>query len=227
MALDTGSERCSVALLHAGTGRIVARADPVIGRGHAERLMPLVEQVLGEAGVGWEAVGRVGVGIGPGSFTGIRVALAAAHGLSLSLECPLVGVSSLEALAEPHGTGETPVLAVQDAKRGEVYAALFAPGGAILEGPAALAPAALVDFVDPVSPSRLLLVGSGASIAAGVLGGHDVRIVSEDGAPDIAAVARLAAAATPGGEVRALYLRGADARPSSAPSLVASVETSP
>ncbi len=189
--------------------------------------MPLVEEVLAEAGAGWNAVGRIGVGIGPGSFTGIRVALAAAHGLRLSLGCPLVGISSLEALAEPHRGTASPVLAVQDAKRGEVYAALFAPGGGMLAGPEAIAPEALADFVRPASEWPLVLAGSGAAIAQDILGERETRIASSDGAPDIAAVARLAAMAVPGGEVRALYLRGADARPSGAPSLVVSAATSP
>lgn len=225
LALDTGSERCAAALLDRADGAILARADPVIGRGHAERLMPLVETVLAEAQARWSDIARIGVGVGPGSFTGIRVALAAAHGLRLSLGCPLVGISSLEALAEPHRDGGSPVLAVQDAKRGEVYAALFAQDGTCLASPAALAPAALADFVREWG-GCLLLVGSGAGIAFGELGADRARIASEDGAPDIAALARLASEGRPDGEVRALYLRGADARPSSAPSLLAVAETS-
>jgi len=186
--------------------------------------MPLVLGVLAEAGARWSDVERLGVGIGPGSFTGIRVALAAAHGLRLSLGCPLVGVSTLEALAEPWWNGDDAVLAVQDAKRGEVYAALFARKGRVLREPAAMSPDALPDFVAAASVPPAL-VGSGAGIAADVLGSRAGRIASAEGAPDIAALARLAARRPAGVEVRALYLRGADARPSASPSLLAPRET--
>ncbi len=89
---------------------------------------------------------KLAVCIGPGSFTGIRVGVAAARGLEISLGVPSVGISTLEALAEPEW-GEGPVLAVHDAKRGEVYAALFARGGETLREPEALAPDALPAFV--------------------------------------------------------------------------------
>lgn len=220
LAIDTAGERCSAAILRLPDGALLSRADPVIGRGHAEQLMSVIEAVLGQAGAGWGDLAKLGVGIGPGSFTGIRVGVSAARGLALALQLPVVGVSSLEALAEPHWRGGA-VLAVHDAKRGEVYAALHGQDGMELQPPTAMSPDALPGFCAPVGDgSPLVLTGSGTAIAAAELDGRDlIQRPAADASADIAAIARLAAGRTPAAPPSPLYLRGADAKAKAAPSL--------
>ena len=100
LAFDTSSEACTAALFELG-GKLIARSDERIGRGHAERLVPMLADLIGDV-----RPSQLLVGVGPGSFTGIRVAIAAAHGLAIGWDCELIGFSSLALLAasaEPHG----------------------------------------------------------------------------------------------------------------------------
>jgi tRNA threonylcarbamoyl adenosine modification protein YeaZ len=106
--------------------RIVAQRHEEMARGQAERLMPLLQEVLDASGARWPELTALGTGIGPGNFTGIRISVAAARGLALALDIPAIGVSTLEALAFG---ADGPVTAVVDARRGRVYAQRF-PGGA-------------------------------------------------------------------------------------------------
>jgi tRNA threonylcarbamoyladenosine biosynthesis protein TsaB len=105
LAFDTASARCAAALVRGGD--VLARRDEPMERGQAERLLPMLEEMLAEAGVGWRDLGGIGVVTGPGNFTGVRVAVAAARGLALALGVPAAGVSVFEALAE--GRGEVTV----------------------------------------------------------------------------------------------------------------------
>jgi tRNA threonylcarbamoyl adenosine modification protein YeaZ len=110
--------------LLSGDRLIAARAEEM-GRGQAERLMPMLEEMLAEAGVGWSDLDVLGVGSGPGNFTGLRIAVAAARGLVLALGVPAVGISGFEVI---HLAAQGPHLAVIPAPQGRVYAQ--APGGA-------------------------------------------------------------------------------------------------
>jgi tRNA threonylcarbamoyladenosine biosynthesis protein TsaB len=132
-------------------GRVVeARDDPQDGgRGaHASRLLVLAEQALAGAGAGWEDVGRLAVGVGPGGFTGLRIGIATARAISQARDLPLVPVSSLAALAAgamPADEAPPPlVAAVIDARRGEVFAAVYRGLQPVME-PVALAPAVLAE----------------------------------------------------------------------------------
>src|SRR4029079_755390 len=93
LAFDTSSAACTAALFD-GSGACVANRDEIIGRGHAERLVPMIAELMGG-----RAATRILVGVGPGSFTGIRVAIAAAHGLAIGWSAELLGMSSLSFLA--------------------------------------------------------------------------------------------------------------------------------
>src|SRR6476619_6358038 len=93
LAFDTSSAACTAALFD-GSGSCIARRDEMIGRGHAERLVPMIAEMMGG-----KAAVRILVGVGPGSFTGIRVAIAAAHGLAIGWGAELLGMSSLALLA--------------------------------------------------------------------------------------------------------------------------------
>lgn len=97
LGFDTSAAHCAAALLRGDM--LLASRHEEMGKGQAERLFPMLEEVLREAGIGWRSIDLIGVGLGPGNFTGVRVAVSAARGLSLSLNIPAVGVSATEATA--------------------------------------------------------------------------------------------------------------------------------
>ncbi|WP_332770025.1 tRNA (adenosine(37)-N6)-threonylcarbamoyltransferase complex dimerization subunit type 1 TsaB [Phenylobacterium sp.] len=200
LALDTCLGACSAAVLD-GDRVLASRVEPM-ARGHQERLAPLVAELMAEAATSFDQLDRVGVTVGPGSFTGLRVGLAFAKGIGQALAIPVVAVGTLEALAEA-----TPgrVLAVLDAKRGQVYLQAFADGVPVSAPdvlPLETAAARVAEFAPDV------LIGSGAALFADMT--PSARVVAAEQA-DPAAVARLAAARSPI-PPRPLYLRAPDAR---------------
>jgi len=212
LALDTAGPDCAVAVARADA-TILARASERIGRGHAERLMPMIDATLSKAGVAFEDLARIAVTTGPGSFTGVRIGVAAARGLALALGIPAVGIGSLEALASPlvrtarYGT----VAAALDAKRGEVFGFIQdgVSGEALVESsafPVADFAILLRRFSTPVA-----LVGNGAPLVASDNFGLEVVGTAES--PDIADVALLALKAATDAPPTPLYARGADAKP--------------
>ncbi|EIE51545.1 peptidase M22 [Salipiger aestuarii] len=96
LGFDSSAAHCAAALLKGDT--VLARRSEDMSRGQAERLMPLLEQLLASQGLAWADLHRIGVGTGPGNFTGIRIAVAAARGLSLSLDIPALGITTFEAI---------------------------------------------------------------------------------------------------------------------------------
>lgn len=223
LAFDTTLDICSVALLD-GKGRVASHISAPMTRGHAEALVPMIDQALADAGADMEAVRRVCVTIGPGTFTGVRVGISAARGLALALGIPVAGIGTLEMLAAGAAfsvdlAAGSKILATIDARRGQAYLALYrvaAPEDGYplcrLVDPAAVAleetGAWLTEHTGP--EEKVVAVGS----AAGILDGRLFeRII--DVAADAATVARLAAAlpkARWGEKPRALYLRPPDAR---------------
>ncbi|HEY8013837.1 MAG TPA: tRNA (adenosine(37)-N6)-threonylcarbamoyltransferase complex dimerization subunit type 1 TsaB, partial [Dongiaceae bacterium] len=122
LALDAAGAACSAALWR--DGRVAAYRRRPMQRGHAEALMPLLLEVLAEAGMDFAGLGQIAVGVGPGSFTGIRIALAAARGVGLAAKLPVLGVDSFSAVAaalpEPPRPGES-LLVVIDSKREALF----------------------------------------------------------------------------------------------------------
>jgi tRNA threonylcarbamoyladenosine biosynthesis protein TsaB len=165
LAFDTATQATTVALSDPAQGLLLElHHDPAAGErpGHATHLLPLVAEILEQAGGGWQAVDRIAVGVGPGTFTGLRIGVATARALARAREIPLVGVSSLEALALGAGSEVPAVLAVIDARRGEAFAAAWRGRELALE-PAALAPEALA-----VEVFKALVAGYGlAPLAVG------------------------------------------------------------
>ncbi len=100
LALDTAGVDCAAAVYDSGRDTMLGEASDMIGKGHAEHLMGIVDRALNQAGVALSAVDRIAVTIGPGSFTGIRVGVAAARGFALSLGVPAVGITTLAVMAE-------------------------------------------------------------------------------------------------------------------------------
>ena len=213
LGLDSAGGACSAALWR--DGAIIARRFEVMARGHAEALMPMAEAVMTEAGIDFMALDAIGVTVGPGAFTGVRIGLAAARGLALAAGVPAVGVTTFEALAaavpEAERAGRVLLVAV-DSKRADVYAQLFDAALEPMTEPAALSPVALADRL-PARP--LLTVGDGVPLLADILAGRDVRTGSAPPHPDAGWVATLAAARLEAGrpaETPApLYLRPPDA----------------
>jgi tRNA threonylcarbamoyladenosine biosynthesis protein TsaB len=163
LGFDTATPSTAVGLRLADGSTLQARDDPAPGAhpGHATRLLAMAGALLAEAGIGWNALQRIAVGVGPGTFTGLRVGVATARGLAQSLEIAPVGVSSLRALAEAVGDKDGGQLLVAiDARRGEVFAATYAAGEE-LEPPRALAPKDLAGVLAGAD-SRWLAVGDGA-----------------------------------------------------------------
>ncbi len=164
LAFDTSSAACTAALFD-GSGSCIARRDEMIGRGHAERLVPMIAEMMGG-----KAAVRILVGVGPGSFTGIRVAIAAAHGLAIGWNAELKGMSSLALLAAG-AAGELPIAAAVGGGHGELFFQEF--DGRTLE------PISVVRNAKPAEAARStkpqLVVGSGASQLVQERGWGEVR----------------------------------------------------
>lgn len=122
LAIETATEACSVALVHGET--VIARSE-LAPRRHAERVLPMADDLLAEAGIGKHALDAIAVGRGPGAFTGVRLAVSLAQGMAMALDRPVVPVSSLAALALEAPEDDTAILAVIDARMGEIYAACY------------------------------------------------------------------------------------------------------
>ena len=210
LAIDTAMEACSVGVVD---GAVTVTRSTVVGRGHAEILFAMVEAAMAEAGLAFADLDRVAVTVGPGSFTGLRVGIAAARGLALVVGCPVVGIGTLAVHAEEARAllGAVPVLAVNAASRGEVYGAVFAADGRETISPAAATAVAFAAYLE----GDMAIAGSGADlILAALPAGIAPRVAHRHAAPDIAALCRLAGRAdATGAPPRPLYLRPPDAKP--------------
>ncbi|MEX1994185.1 MAG: tRNA (adenosine(37)-N6)-threonylcarbamoyltransferase complex dimerization subunit type 1 TsaB [Steroidobacteraceae bacterium] len=213
LALDTATEACSAALYRDGS---VSEIYEVIGRGHADRLLPMVDELLTEAGLAVGALDAIAFGCGPGGFTGLRIAAGVAQGLAAGLDKPVVPVSDLAALAAAGARqrGTDRVLACLDARMGQVYWAAFDCSG---ERPIAVTEERLADPTDVVLPAGEPWFAAGHGFSAypemterlrGRLAGVAPELLPR--AADVARIAALEFAAGPGLDAaRALpvYLR--------------------
>lgn len=156
LVIDTATPATVVGIV-TSEGVVERRHDPAEGErpGHVSQVLPLIEDALRETGTDLGALGRIGVGVGPGSFTGLRIGIATARGLSLASGLPLSGVSTLAALAAASGAAD--VVAVLDARRGEAFVARWQEGREV-SPPRAVAPGDLAAVVT----GGPLAVGDGA-----------------------------------------------------------------
>ncbi len=148
LGLDTATPATVVGLRLADGRTLQARDDPEARQrpGHATRLLPLANELLVEAHIDWSELRRIAVGVGPGTFTGLRIGIATAGGLSQSLGVELVGISSLRALAQGSGQETQRVLAAIDARRGEVFVAAYADGQELI-APQAVPPEGVAELL--------------------------------------------------------------------------------
>jgi tRNA threonylcarbamoyladenosine biosynthesis protein TsaB len=208
LAVDTALGACSVALLE--NGQVRAHIFEAMDRGHAERLAPMVDEAMTSANADFARLTRLAVTTGPGTFTGQRVGLAFMRGLRLALKIPLIGVTTLEAIAAAamDETGKTRAAVIHDARREEAYL-LLKDGNDIVQPPVVLpfteASARIQAF------GACAVAGTGAALARETLG-HGF-VLSSHRQPDALWVSRLAAQMpepkdTPG----PLYLRAPDAK---------------
>ena len=203
LGLDTCLNACSVAVLDGDT--VLAHASEAMVRGHQERLAPMAQAVMAQAGIPFSALNRIGATVGPGSFTGLRVGVAFAKGLGSALGIPAVGVGALEALAaEASGL----VASVIDARRDQVYLQVFEDGQALMAPDVLPLGTAAARLAELAMGRTLTLVGSGAPLLSDASPGAD--LLTPPGC-DARAVARLAAA-KPATLMRPLYLRAPDAK---------------
>jgi tRNA threonylcarbamoyladenosine biosynthesis protein TsaB len=209
LAIDTALNACSAAIVDGDV--VLACVSSAGGKGNAERLLPLLEQLRQEAGIALGDLDGIAATVGPGSFTGIRTALAAARGLGLALGRPVWGVTTTAALAKAaaaHGPGQG-IVAVIDARRDEVYIQVFATDGAPVTEPLLLP---LTDAAALLPAGPLLLVGSGSALLKDAARRADLVLSPADPDPDPVIVAQLAAAMPPPDHAPApLYIRPPDA----------------
>jgi tRNA threonylcarbamoyladenosine biosynthesis protein TsaB len=204
LAFDTSAAHCAAALLF--QDRVFLRHEPM-DKGQAERLMPMLTELLAEAAINWADLTLIGVGTGPGNSTGVRISVAAARGLALGLSIPAIGVTRLEAVA--YGLPR-PLAVVEDARRGEVYVQVFDPD----PRPAQVIPVADLYVIS----AQLPLAGSSIVDLPGI---SEKRILPKPMAL-AEAIARIAAGRdrTTCPRPAPFYLRAADATPPSDPPVV-------
>lgn len=202
LAFDTSAAHCAAALLRGD--KIIAEAFEPMSKGQVERLIPLVEDMLASTGISLSELSAIGVGIGPGNFTGIRISVSAARGLALALGIPAVGVSSLEALA--HGQTE-PVLACVDARRDHVYLQRF--GKDAQRGPELTS----LNDISDWGTAGLRVIGGPSPDLASALDAEQIPIPISP-APAIAQIAAMRYTQPDLPRPAPLYLRAADAAPS-------------
>lgn len=219
LAIDTALAACSAAVLDTANGGLVASESLPMVRGHAEALMPLLARVAKASGLAFTELERIVVTTGPGSFTGLRVGIAAARGLGVATNIPVVGVTTLSAYAAPYlaANDQIPVVVAIDARHEHVYLQVFGAGGRTLIAPR-LAP--LNDAIRAASEASARIVGSAAQAVANGVGRTAPAIVDPRVAPEIVWVARIGAAVSEAqAPPKPQYLRAPDAQPQHAASL--------
>lgn len=215
LAIDTALPSVSACVLEFGSPEPLSLELTPMERGHAEALLPLIERVVGSCDGGFASLQRIAVTVGPGSFTGIRIGLAAGNAIALVHRIEIVGVSTLAALAAPRvlAAAEGAVVAAIDARHGLIFVAAYGANGRTLLSPRRASPQ---EAIAELGEGPLEIVGSGAVMLAKAAraAGVPARIANEAAAPDIAFVARLGLIAkVEEAPPHPLYLKAADAKP--------------
>ncbi|MGH6866803.1 MAG: tRNA (adenosine(37)-N6)-threonylcarbamoyltransferase complex dimerization subunit type 1 TsaB [Methyloceanibacter sp.] len=221
LALDTSMGACSAALLSAdGESRRIHVRHENMARGHAEALMPMVAAVMEQAATAYRSLDVIAATVGPGSFTGVRIAIAAGRGLALVTPVKLYGADSLSVMAwavAALGVPRAPFAVAVDARRGMLYFGFYGEGARRLDGPLLVTP----EQAAVMMPEEVrIAVGSGGAMLAeaAARNGRAVEAALPSLQPSAAALAEMALKA---GEtvnaLRPLYLRPPDAKPQPQP----------
>jgi tRNA threonylcarbamoyladenosine biosynthesis protein TsaB len=210
LAIETSDRLCGACVLDESTGGIVATKTIDIGKGHAELLMGVIEDVLRQGDLAYANLTKIAVCVGPGSFTGIRVGVSAALGFSIALDIPVLGVTSLQGLALEHTAAASDILCLIDAHRGDVYAQSFSAKGLPLNAPAQIS---LDEFANMPALQSSLLCGSGVVVLQALF--PDLNLPNIDRAllSKVESIAQAASDAAMCVEPKPLYLRRPDAKP--------------
>jgi tRNA threonylcarbamoyladenosine biosynthesis protein TsaB len=216
LAIDTSRGACSAAVYDGETRFALARESAPMQRGHAEALAPIVKRLLGEVEGGASSLGKIAVAVGPGSFTGLRIGVAMARAMALTLDIPVVGVSTLIAYAGPMLDDPRPgvIASVIEAGHGQVYFHLIDSKAKQIFSPRLIS---LRDAVRAIGGSTARIVGDAAGLLAEEArrAGLDVDASAGSNYPDIVAIARVGLAADPGAwPARPFYVKPPDAHPS-------------
>ena len=210
LALDTAMAACSVAVIDTEHELPLAYMFVAMERGHAEALAPMTRAVMAEAGLNFADLNRIAVTTGPGTFTGVRIGLAMARGLGLALNIPVVGLDTLSAIAANVTAEDSPILVVADARKDEVYGALFAADHRVSRAPAIIPVAQGAEDV----PEGSIILGTGADAVMARSGRSDLVRSRAGDLPVAANFARATALLpVPLAMPAPLYLRAADAKP--------------
>lgn len=202
LAIDTATAACSAAAC--ADGSVAAARSERLGTGHAERLVPMLAEVMAEAGWRFDEVDLLAVTLGPGSFTGIRAGVAAARALSLAAGTPTLGVSTLEAIAATVANGAARTCVLRG-RQGTVYAQRFAADGLPVTEAGIMPETAVADLC---GPDDMLLTDEATGLVGAMQVGIDAEAVAR------AALARLGRGERPGPGtlLRPLYMRDSGAR---------------
>lgn len=216
LGIETATLQVSVAL--GGHEGVIALFEVARGRRHAETLAPAIEFCCAQADIGLEELGMIAVDVGPGLFTGMRVGLATAKALAQALRLPMIGISSLDLLAFPHRQSDRVVVPVVDARKGEVFYAMYrqVPGGVqqVVAPRAARIDELVADLV--ARRQDTLCVGDGALRYAHDIGEGFHCEIADDAYPSAGPLVQLAHAKAlreefnNPAEIRPLYLRPPD-----------------
>jgi tRNA threonylcarbamoyladenosine biosynthesis protein TsaB len=214
LAIDTALGACACCVLDVESGHLVASQSLPMARGHAEALMPVIAEVMAQAGVAFADLDRIAVTTGPGSFTGLRVGLSAARGIALAASKPVVGVTTLTAYSAPYisETGRDPVICAIDARHDQVYCQVVSGNGTPLVRPK-LKP--ISELLEAARFGAPVLIGNAAEMIAARWPAELFPVtIDAAAAPSIEWVAWVGAALNPEQALpRPTYLRAPDAKP--------------
>lgn len=177
LCLETSSEICSVALAHGADCIALKECDT--NNSHAKNIIPFVEEVLQQASLSKEQLNAIAVGVGPGSYTGLRIGVSTAKGLAYSLNLPVIAISTLECIAEPYLNLADHCRPMIDARRMEVFTALYDHNGQLLEEPNAK----IVDensFSEELTNFKTIFCGNGAAKCENLLSRYPNAIFKTD-----------------------------------------------
>lgn len=213
LAIDSVASLCAACVYDAGRDAELGRHVVDLGKGHAEHLIKVIDAALAKAAMGYRDLDAIAVSVGPGSFTGIRVAVAAARGFALALAIPAIGVDTLAAIAQEARTlhGAQPIMAALPSGPDHVQAAVYDAFGRAIYTPRLVR---VREAANLAEVQRAMLAGAAAPLVLSALGQPSWPIGPTGSTADILAFARVAASVGASAEPpRPLYLREPDARP--------------